>query len=136
MRYSNSLTHYGVKGMKWGVRRAEKARKTQRQYVEEASKKASMFENYSKDLKKVLKTGRSDYADGQLTPNGRSVYSRELKKARQAGQEWLKTKNDLMSMDVNSVSARQIKKRYKQTKQFTFTPTYEAMKYTARQNRR
>ena len=60
---NTELFHYGVKGMKWGVRRAEKRRK---KYLDRAERMAKSHEStsktYSSVAKKLSRRSDSDYA--------------------------------------------------------------------------
>lgn len=60
---NTELFHYGVKGMKWGVRRAEKRRK---KYLNKTERMAKGYEStsktYSSVAKKLSRRSDSDYA--------------------------------------------------------------------------
>ena len=60
---NNELYHYGVKGMKWGVRRTEKRRA---KYLDKTSRMAETHKatarDYQQRAKKLKNTSDSDYA--------------------------------------------------------------------------
>ena len=62
--YNTELFHYGVKGMKWGVRRAEKRR---RKYLDKTERMAeshkSISKSYSSVAKKLSRRSDVDYAE-------------------------------------------------------------------------
>lgn len=67
---SDEIYHYGVPGMKWGVRRATRLNRHE-------------YDTYTK-----------------------------------AAKAWLSAKNDIMNMNVSTVRAKDIKKRFKNARSF------------------
>lgn len=105
---SNELYHHGVKGMKWGVRR------TQKKYAEKAKRQANASRGNATYIRKTLKTGY-DPSWGKLDSETTKAYKHELDRSVRDAKKWLETRNDILSMDVTSVTSKDIKKRYKNT---------------------
>lgn len=99
------LEHFGVKGMKWGVRRARKkySNKSMRQY------KAN--ERNAKSLKRDLDSNHDSDTGSRLDSQTRTAYQHEYDRAVETGRQWLQTQQDIQKMTTVS----DIKKRYKST---------------------
>lgn len=100
------LYHYGVKGMKWGVRRARK------KYSNKALRQYNVNQRNAKSLKRDL-----DSSTGlKLDPETRSAYKHEYNRAVETGRQWLQTRQDILNMPVNSTTVSDIKNRYNKTR--------------------
>ena len=99
------LEHFGVKGMKWGVRRARKkySNKSMRQY------KAN--ERNAKSLKRDLDSNHDSVTGSSLDSQTRTAYQHEYDRAVETGRQWLQTLQDIQKMTTVS----DIKKRYENT---------------------
>lgn len=102
----NELMHYGVKGMKWGVRRTKKAIK---KYTKKADKQIKGNSDRSRSLKNILKNDKLDNNDRQAYEKG---YDMTVK----TGQMWLNAKKDLLSMDASKIDAKEVKKYFDEVK--------------------
>lgn len=112
MSYNNELYHYGVKGMRWGVRRARKA---QAKYSAKASQQVKQLRKNQSALKKVLDSGIDDITELKLDKETKNAYNHEMRRSIDDAKKWVETKKDIMSMDITKVSAKDIKNRYEDT---------------------
>ena len=110
--YSDELTHYGVKGMKWGVRRAQKA---VQKYGQMAKRQASANYKVANAAKKMLNSGYNSQTGKRLTSTDRQRISREYATYASAGKKWIETHKDIMNMNISIVTPRDVKNRYKNT---------------------
>lgn len=110
---NGELCHYGVKGMKWGVRRTKKA---VAKYANMAKRQSDVNFKVAKEAKKMLDSGYNHNTKTRLHDNDRQQINDEYKRFSAAGEEWLKTRSDILSMDVNAFTAGDVKRRYKNTK--------------------
>lgn len=104
------LYHYGVKGMRWGVRRAQK------KYLKKTEGQLKANVQNIKVLKKELDSGWDSITEQALDKETRSAYSHEQKRAVKAAKAWMSARNDIMSMDMRSVSADDVKKRFEKAR--------------------
>ena len=129
---STELMHYGVRGMKWGVRRAEKRRS---KYANQAKRKAEMHESlartYSKDAKELKSMSDSAYAKrfddkDYLKSLGGAKKARTMeikecermyKSSIESAKKWTKVHDDIMSAPIGSLKTR---KDYKQAEWRSF----------------
>ena len=108
---NGELYHYGVKGMKWGVRRNTRLKSV---YANKAQKQIDINNTASKIATKRINSGRGS-DNRRLTNDEIESYKKELSRYTKAAKEWISTRNDIMSMDVNNISAKDIKRRFKST---------------------
>ena len=104
--HTDELYHYGVKGMRWGVRKAQKKAELRDKLARKLKKESS--DNFK--ASKIMK-GLADEDHNNIYED-RETYNRMIKGLSDAGKRYTESHNKLMSMDVNSVSKRQIKKEY------------------------
>ena len=109
----DELYHFGVKGMKWGQRRAIKAvdkytKKSQRQY--------DAHMNSAKYIKKILDSGYDVATEERLTKDDRNQYTYEYKRTVQMAKKWLAARNDIMKMDISTITAKAVEKKFKNVK--------------------
>lgn len=108
---NGELYHHGVKGQKWGVRRNTRLKSV---YSHKAQKQIDINNTGAKLAAKRIKSGRGS-DNHRLTNDEIKSYKRELNMYTKAAKEWISTKNDIMSMDVSKISAKDIKQRFKNT---------------------
>ena len=104
---NGELYHYGVKGMKWGVRRAQ--RKLNRA-AKTAAKQAKRRKNLANDYKRVLKDIKSgDYKKFGYPSAERAKYDIPLnndmiRSEINIAKNWTKIHNKIMKMSINDVA--------------------------------
>ena len=109
---NNELYHYGVKGMKWGVRRAKRAKSV---YLHKADKQVKINIKLVGAADKILKTNKT--GDGRiLTAADRKNVQRERDMYEKAAKNWIATRNDIMNMNISDLSSKDIKKRFNNAK--------------------
>ena len=65
----NELKHYGVKGMKWGVRRSRSQSKTYNEAKKEYDRNKDLVRNYTKESKRVKSPSRNKYYKSLVESN-------------------------------------------------------------------
>lgn len=109
--YNGELCHYGVKGMKWGVRRATRLKSV---YSHKAQKQIDINKKIVKVAEKRINT-KHDSNNRRLTSDEINQAKKERDIYVRAAKEWMSTRNDIMNMDVTKFTAKDIKQRYKST---------------------
>ena len=114
-QYSDYLMHYGIPGMKWGVRRRTKIRAR-------ASNRLMSLNSRARQLQKMdqeaLDSGSPDMIKNSVHPK----YSKDLKVAKKAlrsdlsnqinlGKRTLEANKELMALPIENVSTRKYKKQ-------------------------
>lgn len=108
MKYSNELTHWGVKGMKWGVRRYQNKDGTltnagQKRYSRDAREKG--YKNYDADSGVYYKTNKKGKRSELEADTSR--YSREdmqrTKRLTDAGSGMVRELNNINNSKIKNI---------------------------------
>ena len=132
---NNELYHYGVPGMRWGVRRAKNqlSKLTGRDQTKISDDEAQRFRKDVKVLKKMNKADRSEYGNATL----KSKYGKEYTDAviKQAGKEKVKSiigKTAAITAGTIAVSYAIEKMKQKTAQKYTKVGENRATKRMAR----
>lgn len=107
------LQHYGVKGMKWGVRRA---RKTAARMAKLHTKQADDYATIRNNIKKggYKKYG---YLSEKQANKDLKNWDRMIRDERKIAQKWLSTQDKLLEMPIND--SKNAKRLIKAGKKYT-----------------
>ena len=118
---NGELYHYGVKGMKWGVRRTQ--RKLNRA-AKTAAKQAKHRRNTANDYKRVLKDIKSGdykkygYPSAERAKQDIPLNDAMIRSEINIAKNWTKIHNKIMKMSINDVA--EAKALIKKGKQYAY----------------
>lgn len=137
--YKDELYHHGIKGQRWGIRRFQNpdgsytasgkeryrnklAKKVLKKYEDTMRANESAEKNY-KDLEtnkrnsKLYKSTLEEYGVEDSSENFKEIYGDykgEYEALKKQGEYYLEKYNKIMSVDMNTVSKKDIKRIYKE----------------------
>ena len=94
---------------------SKKVQKAQNKYTSKADEQVKKHFNNSSSLKKILDSRIDNITELKLDKDTKNAYNYEMRRSIDSAKKWIKTKNDIMSMNLSEVSANDIKNRYKDT---------------------
>lgn len=123
----DELNHYGVKGMRWGVRKAisEKRRQRISKYANKAQRQADYFRRHAKTMKGKYGDHDDEELFDSLSP---SEKRQERKRFERVGKYYIEQSKywDKAVKDIsNSTSGKEAKAKYKKYKSkgyYTYIP--------------
>lgn len=99
----NDIMHYGVPGMKWGVRRAQK-----RELLKGAARNRRDIDTHDKALAKLDRIEKYDKATFSFTKSGTKKYNRRMNKERASLQKGKAILESMREQKYSSLSKKQI----------------------------
>jgi hypothetical protein len=106
------LYHHGIKGMKWGVRRAKRA---QGVYTRQAQKQIDANRKVADYAEQRIRSGR-DSNNRRLSNAEINSYKKEYAQYAKAAKEWISARDDIMSMRISEITAKDVKRRFNTAK--------------------
>lgn len=107
MNNEYELCHYGVKGMKWGVRRAQrKLNKAARTADKQAKRHRNLANNYKRIFKDLQRGDykKLGYPSVERAKRDIPLTAKMIRSETKLAKHWTKTRNEIMKMSVNDVS--------------------------------